>query len=241
MEDESKLGMNHTGMQMAPIEGPRAVAFAREMPVDVLAGRDAFAMERTAYIEVADRIGSVPVPGTVKGMMQTALGKITGKAPEVLVDKLGQRLAFERTGTRLYEALITKVEAAELGRTKDMCRDLHRICSEEGQHVLLLKRAMESIGADPTAQTPCADTSAVASMGILQVITDPRTTINQCLDAILTAELTDNAGWELLIAVARQTGHGAMADSFDAALEEESEHLAMVRNWLASRVLEEAT
>jgi hypothetical protein len=31
-------------------------------------------------------------------------------------------------------------------------------------------------------------------MGIIQVLTDPRTSMAQCLQAILTAELTDNAG-----------------------------------------------
>ena len=65
-----------------------------------------------------------------------------------------------------------------------------------------------------TAQTPCADVSATASMGIVQVLTDPRTTLAQCLNALLTAELTDNAGWELLIDLAEELGHSDMADEF---------------------------
>ena len=31
-------------------------------------------------------------------------------------------------------------------------------------------------------------------MGIMPVLTDPRSSMAQCLQAILTAELTDNAG-----------------------------------------------
>ena len=38
-------------------------------------------------------------------MLKTALNKLVGVSPEVLIDKLGERLAFERTGTRLYDAL----------------------------------------------------------------------------------------------------------------------------------------
>jgi NAD(P)-dependent dehydrogenase (short-subunit alcohol dehydrogenase family) len=35
--------------------------------------------------------------------------------------------------------------------------------------------------------------TATASAGLMQVLTDPRTTLAQCLNTILTAELTDNA------------------------------------------------
>ena len=68
--------------------------------------------------------------------------------------------------------------------------------------------------ADPTAMTPCANTAGVASMGIMQVITDPRTTVPQCLSAILTAELADNAGWELLIQLANEMGQDDMVAQF---------------------------
>jgi hypothetical protein len=44
----------------------------------------------------------------VKGVAKTGMQKLTGKKPEVLIDKLGARLAFERTGTRLYDALLGK-------------------------------------------------------------------------------------------------------------------------------------
>lgn len=83
--------------------------------------------------------------------------------------------------------------------------------SEEAQRFLLLKGALESLGADPTAQTPDADVIGVASRGVLKVMADPRTTVGQCLDALLTAELTDHAGWELLIEARRRDGHGPWA------------------------------
>ncbi len=39
--------------------------------------------------------------------------------------------------------------------------------------------------------------------GLPAVLTDPRTNLIQCLDALLVAELTDNAGWEMLIELAQ--------------------------------------
>ncbi|HEU4714863.1 MAG TPA: hypothetical protein VFS76_25100 [Pyrinomonadaceae bacterium] len=44
-------------------------------------------------------------------------------------------------------------------------------------------------------------------MGIMPVLTDPRSSMTQCLQVLLTAELTDNAGWEFLIELAENLGY----------------------------------
>jgi hypothetical protein len=104
----------------------------------------------------------------------------------------------------------------------------------------MLCLAMQKMGGDPTAQTPCADVTATASMGIVQVLTDPRTTLAQCLNAILSAELTDNAGWELLVQLAEDAGESELAGRFLGALGQEQEHLAIVKGWLTQLVTEGA-
>jgi rubrerythrin len=81
---------------------------------------------------------------------------------------------------------------------------------------------------------------ATASMGVLQVVSDPRSTIPQALNALLTAELTDNAGWELLIKLAREHGPDDMAQDFEQALHSERAHAAEVQRWLEAQVLEPA-
>jgi ferritin-like metal-binding protein YciE len=105
------------------------------------------------------------------------------------------------------------------------------IRNEEAKHFALLAECIEFLGGDPTAQTPCADVAGVASSGLMQVLTDPKTTVEQSLSALLTAELTDHAAWEDLIALARKMGHDDMAKQFEEALEREAEHLATVRKW----------
>jgi hypothetical protein len=48
---------------------------------------------------------------------------------------------------------------------------------------------------------------------------------------MLTAELTDNAGWELLFKMAGAMGLDDMEADFRQALMEEQEHLAQIRQW----------
>ena len=82
--------------------------------------------------------------------------------------------------------------------------------------------------------------AGVASLGILQVLTDPRSSMTHCLQAMLTAELTDNAGWELLIKLADNLGYDDVKAEFEVALEHEEQHLLNVRNWLSECVLDSA-
>ena len=117
---------------------------------------------------------------------------------------------------------------------------LAKIHDDEARHFELLGQAIESMGADPTAQTPCADLTGVESMGLMQALNDPRTTVVQGLHTILIAELADNAGWELLIDLAQAAGQTELAEQFAAPLAEEQQHLEQVRTWLKQTSLAEA-
>ena len=214
--------------------------------------------DRTRYIAEAPPVGSIPPPASLRGSLKIGLGKFKGWRPEVLMDKIGERMAHERSGTRLYEALILKYKATReageglppLSRAltshveptspttshEDPLLTLERIRAEELAHFCLLCEAMEQVGGDPSAMTPCACVASTASAGILQVVADPRTTLAQCLAAILTAELADTAGWELLVRLAEQAGETELSKRFLDALSEEMEHVDVVRNWLGAVV-----
>lgn len=239
MQNATHMGMNRTGAKMSPIDVSRMEEAAMNAPETEPDG-SSITMMRSEAIAEADRVGSVPIPGTVRSVVSTGVSKLKGEKPEVLLDKLGERLAFERTGTRLYEALIAKCEMTPDTGLVPPLAELQRIHDEEAQHFHMLAEVLEGMGADPTAQTPCADVSAVMSQGIMQVVTDPRTTIPQSLNAILVAELADNASWEMLLQLAEETGHDEMAERFRAALAEEEQHLASVRQWLTAAVSNEA-
>jgi hypothetical protein len=247
MERESRqgseptdLGMNRTGIATSPIDTPRMVEAAMEITVMPEGAGEALNMRRSYAAESPAPIGSMPPPVTPKGMGKAALQALKGNKATVLLDKMGERLAFERTGTRLYEALLVKVAGSGAAGVGPMAADLEELRAEELRHFELVQRHLVRMGADPTVQTPCADLAGVQAMGVLQVLTDPRTTLSQCLNAILTTELADTAGWELLARLARESGETDMATEFEVAHVTEQQHDVRVKTWLQELIFTDA-
>lgn len=194
--DSTRLGANRTGMQMSPLHSKEMSEHADEASVAAGDG-EALAEMRREYIREADPLGSVPVPATLKGVVKSGAKMVTGNRPQAFIDKLAERLAFERGGTRLYDAVIAKVQAHPDELKGATLADVEQIRDEEARHVLLIKECIEKLGADPTAQTPCADLVGVETMGFLQAASDPRTTLAQTLHAALSAELIDTPAGKL--------------------------------------------
>lgn len=242
MEKTVHLGKNLTGIAMSPLQSKLMIEGAEQaMPT----GGSEYALHEVGkdYVEQAAPVGSVPLPGTVQGVLKTLKDKLTGQHTETLLNKLGERLAFERSGARVYECFISKCEAAAgLGTLPESVSldRLRQFWQEETQHFALLRDVMTALGADPTAQTPDADVAAVASQGCMKVIQDPRTSVPQCLEALLTLELTDNDGWEMLVRLARAMTLEEIADRCQQAQTEEDVHLATVRAWCQAAVMAEA-
>ena len=230
------LAGNRTGMQTSPELAEELIEGATNATPSSEGGPQTIAEFRSEYIAEGFPIGSLPMmPASEEG---EADEEEAGLA--VFLDKLSERLAFERTGTRLYEALLNKCETLGEQTPGPTLEDIEHIGREELEHFLMLNRAITEIGGDPTVQSPCADVAGVASLGIMQVLTDPRSSMAQCLQVLLTAELTDNAGWELLINLADNLGYDDLKTEFESALANEEEHLLNVRNWLSECVMDSA-
>jgi hypothetical protein len=229
------LGLNRTGVQTAPLrakemaEGTAVVAADPTLASGLAAARAELSRE-------APPVGTMPVPGNVKGAAKAVAKALQGEKAAVFLDKLGERLAFERTGVRLYDAVLAKLPASRLTEGSLTVQELRRFRDEELEHLHLVKTAVEALGGDPTAVTPCADLAGVQATGLVAVVTDPRTTLTQCLDALLTAELADNDAWKILIAMAEAAGQDELAEKFANALAQEDHHLASVRTWIAERL-----
>lgn len=232
---QAKTG-NRTGMQTSPELAEELIEGANSATPSSEGGAEDIAEYRGEYIAEGFPLGSMPMmPVSEEG---EANEEDAGMA--VFLDKLSERLAFERQGTRLYEALLNKCQTLGESAPGPTLEDIEHIGGEELQHFLLLNRAITEIGGDPTVQSPSADVAGVTSMGILQVLTDPRSSLAQCLQAMLMAELTDNDGWQLLIKLADNLGFDDLRAEFETALANEEEHLHNVRNWLSECVLESA-
>ncbi|MEW6301149.1 MAG: ferritin-like domain-containing protein [Thermodesulfobacteriota bacterium] len=234
MNQTSSLGTNRTGIASAPERGKAMMTGPREFPPSSAGSARDVANVRVAYAKEAEPIGSVPLPPGVANKVQTAAKAVTGKSPTLFLDKLGERLAFERAGTRLYEAVISKYDAFGSFTGGPSRQDLEHLLREEYAHFLMLRRVIEQQGGDPTAVTPSADLQATASMGINKIIVDPRTTLLQSLEAIVVAELADHECWHALVALARDAGEDQLVKEFERARAEEQEHLKKVRAWLAA-------
>lgn len=227
--------LNRTGIGMSPVQGPEMLTGTTDPRLSTPSSAgDEHELERVRsdYASQAEPLGSMPPPSSLKGIAKTALALLRGKQPTVLLDKLGERLAFERTGSRLYEALLAKHDAFgswDGGPTRAELSSLH---DDELRHFQLLTAVVESLGADPTVMTPSADLAAVESCGLLQVLTDSRTNLVQGLHAILVAELADRDGWQALSELTRALGMDELAKQFQSALLDEDRHLATVRSWV---------
>jgi rubrerythrin len=218
MNDKSS---NKTGAELRPAYTAAMEAATDEFPPTSTGspfGADVVRIETAQSVEQKD----------------LGLGSVPGPAPKLLFDKLGERLAFERTGVRLYEIMISKLEAFggyQGGPTREQ---LLKILNEEHRHLALLHGAIQRLDGDPTAMTPAADVAGTIAQGVIQVVSDPRTTVVQGLEAMMVAELADGAGWRGLIEITRKAGHRDLADRFEEAEEVEEQHRAKVEAWLAA-------
>jgi len=223
MQTTTEVGMNHSGMDISP--AAEEMLENTELTKPKRGDERELAKLRAPYIDEAEPVGTLP----------RAEGPLM-----LLMDKLGERLAFERSGTRLYDALMGKCKA--MGSKIVPAKELEHIRDEEAMHFALCGAAIQALGGDPTEQTPGADVAGVEGMGLMQVLTDPKTTLAQALHAILIAEMTDNAAWEELIELTLQSAPEENAEEliarFKKAQDNEADHLEKVQGWYKAATME---
>jgi ferritin-like metal-binding protein YciE len=165
-----------------------------------------------------------------EGSMQ----KLARHNRDKVIDVLTGRLTFERAGVRLYDSIISKVQAVaaespEMGRLLEPLKE-HR--SEEKEHEEWLEAQIRSLGGDVHAKTAMAQLVETESQGIEKIVFDGTTAVSHLFHALLTAELADNAGWDLLVRLADEVGDKEAKRSFKKRLREEEAHLVFARRVL---------
>jgi rubrerythrin len=236
---EAELFVNRTGLMTNPDLSAELIRASKKTPASPPKNGKQLLSSKAEYLKEGLPIGSPPII-VIDEKMGTEELSADADQMSVLLDKLGERLAFERQGTRLYEAFLQKLEQMPSDTVGPSVDDLRHICEEELEHFKLLQKAIAEIGGDATVQTPSADVIGVLSHGIMQIVVDPRTTIQQTLQAILNAELADNDGWQMLIELANTLGHSTLVKRCEKAFQEEQEHLENVRGWLTDMTLSAA-
>jgi rubrerythrin len=234
------IGSNRTGIATASAEAQAMRKAAEEGCGEPSPEAEELTQARAKEARNAPPVGTMPPPASVKGAAKTAVQALKGGSALAFLDLLGERLAFERTGTRLYDALLIKLEGADPRPGGPDREDLESIREDEMRHFELVRDAIEMLGGDPTVVTPSANVCGVAAAGWVQALTDPRTTLTEALKVILSAELADNDGWATLTDVAAGLGQDDLAQQFSEAANEEEVHLTRVRTWVMTAVAGQA-
>jgi len=152
---------------------------------------------------------------------------------ELLLNKLGQRLAFERASVRLYEALIFKCLAIQKSKKNLIpINQLRQFRDEEVEHSQLLNKAIETLGFDVDECIPAPDSNLLSSLQIPKVFTKTNTSILQCLESVQIFATNDNAEWHALHGLFTNLGMKELADEFNQALEEDSVQLEVISRWI---------
>jgi hypothetical protein len=112
--EATSFGANRTGAKMSPLDTGTMAAAADEASPEVLILTPVMDAAKVAYAMEADAIGSVPPPLSLKGVAKAGMAALKGAAPSVFVDKLGERLAFERfamKNSRIFRCSATACSA----------------------------------------------------------------------------------------------------------------------------------
>lgn len=150
--------------------------------------------------------------------------------PTNLLDKIGERIAYEKIVIHLYDRLLEKHRLTHQPDLPpyELIKQFHR---EEIEHHRILSDVMESLGGDPRKLTPSGKLENVAENGWIKVLDDSSSTFEQCLHIIHLAELGDNDSWELLVELAELNQLTEIAEQFRNCLAQEEGHILNVRNW----------
>ena len=137
--------VNRTGLGFAPELAQELIEGAEASTPSSAGNAGGIEAMRAIYADAAEPIGTVPASVTP--------GKETKKARKkptpALLDKLGGRLAFERSGVRLYEGVLLKYRVHGSWDGGPTEAELEHLRSEEREHFLMLHEKMEG-----WAQTP---------------------------------------------------------------------------------------
>ncbi|WP_375754276.1 hypothetical protein [Corallococcus exercitus] len=188
---------------------------------------------RVQLMRIAGHLGELHLPD-FKEVVGGALQAAERPTPLLFVAQLRERLAFERTSSRLYAGLLVKTHALGSypgGPSPERLVELH---NQELDHLNLIRECVYRLGVDAPQLTTPGDGADPRTHGLLRAVDDPCATLQDALRAVLISEILNNAGWSLLVDLAQELGPPDLVDAFREVLREELLHLEEVTGWVAN-------
>jgi bacterioferritin (cytochrome b1) len=150
------------------------------------------------------------------------------KNKDKVIDVLNERLTFERSGVKLYDAIVGNMQRSKNAEIARMLAPMRAHRDQEKEHEEWLEEQIRALGGDAHGQTEMSELITAESAGIEKVVTGDQNLVHQ-MHALLTAELVDNSGWELLLELADDADDADARREFRRRLHEEEEHLIFMR------------
>jgi len=144
-----------------------------------------------------------------------------------LIDVLDERLAFERVSIRLHGVIIQRV-AVEEPAFRRMLPRLEEQRDEAREHVDWLTRQLEALDAAPSNERRRVRLAALQSRGLEEAMVAEDATVGEMLHALATAELAGEAGWQILVELARSAGDLPAVEEFERRRRQETAHAGFV-------------
>ena len=157
--------------------------------------------------------------------------KLGRKNPHKVIDLLKERLAFERSGVKLYDTLLSRLRLSGDSALESLIDQVEHQRDEEQEHGEWLEEQIRALGGDAYGPTEHSVLVQAESEGIERVVRRDQS-IPHDFHALLTAELADHAGWDLLVQIADELGDSDAKKEFQKRLHEEEGHLLFVRKTL---------
>jgi bacterioferritin (cytochrome b1) len=145
-----------------------------------------------------------------------------------LIDLLMERLAFERAAVALYDTLLSRLREEEPA-VRRMLPQLEVQRDQESEHVTWLELQVRALGGNPEGMTARSRLVARESSGLEEVVGDREARVAELLHALWVAELTDGAGWRVLVALADRVGDEAARIAFEERRRQEEHHGAFLQ------------
>ncbi|MBN1206810.1 MAG: hypothetical protein JXB05_18145 [Myxococcaceae bacterium] len=167
--------------------------------------------------------------------------KLAQKNPEKLIDLLQERRTFERMSVLLYDRVLSLIGASQEPQVQGMLDTMQAYRDEEAEHQAWLEEQIRGLGGDVNRETELSRLVTAEVRGIEHVILHEGAEAHHLFHALLAAELVDNAGWDLLVALAEEADDDEALDAFAMRQAEEEDHLEYLRQTISryteSRVL----
>jgi bacterioferritin (cytochrome b1) len=154
--------------------------------------------------------------------------QIAAKNRDKVIDVLTERLTFERAGVKLYDSILRNMRASSSPEIARMVPTMQAHRAQEKEHEQWLEEQIRALGGDTHGKTEMSELVAIEASGVEKVVTHDKDLVHQ-MHGLLTAELVDNAGWELLLELADDADDAEARREIRKRCHEEEEHLIFVR------------